>query len=104
MHKKAGYKAGYKDIVVHVSAECGASSDYYDYSDEHAAIAECVAKGTDPSTYRIELLDPGLCLQGCALARSRASVSSRSAPSQSGTGIRMGGTAGLTRWVLTNRV
>ena len=53
MHKKAGYKAGYKDIVVHVSAECGASSDYYDYSDEHAAIAECVAKGTDPSTYRI---------------------------------------------------
>ena len=55
MHKKAGYKAGYKDIVVHVTAECGASSgsDYYDYSDEHAAIAECVAKGTDLSTYRI---------------------------------------------------
>ena len=53
MHKKAGYKAGYKDIVVHVSAECGASSDYYDYSDEHAAIAECVAKGTDLSTKNI---------------------------------------------------
>ena len=53
MHKKAGYKAGYKDIVVHVSAECGASSDYYDYSDEHAAISECVAKGTDLSTYRV---------------------------------------------------
>ena len=60
MHKKAGYKAGYKDIVVHVSAECGASSDYYDYSDEHAAIAECVAKGTDPSTENITPM-----IQGC---------------------------------------
>ena len=61
MHKKAGYKAGYKDIVVHVTAECGASSDYYDYSDEHAAIAECVAKGTDPPVH----LEYNSLNQGC---------------------------------------